>query len=193
MPDYGMLSSGLSSFHPLARNPWDLSRRPRRLVGGRGRGGGGGLRAAASRHRHRRLDPAARRLVRPRRPEAQRRPRADRPALYRPRRRADDAHRRRCGADDGDAVASPTRATIMSLPPADARLARLAARARGPAHRPAARHRLRRARRARDVRAAIERAARDFERRGADRRAARAAFTPGRCSTAWTCSGARAR
>jgi len=28
MPDYGMLSSGLSSFHPLARNPWDLSRGP---------------------------------------------------------------------------------------------------------------------------------------------------------------------
>ena len=28
MPDYGMLSSGLSSFHPLARNPWDLSRTP---------------------------------------------------------------------------------------------------------------------------------------------------------------------
>ncbi|MBU1316857.1 MAG: amidase [Alphaproteobacteria bacterium] len=27
-PDYGMLSSGLSSFHPLARNPWDLSRNP---------------------------------------------------------------------------------------------------------------------------------------------------------------------
>ena len=25
MPDYGMLSSGLSSFHPLTRNPWDLS------------------------------------------------------------------------------------------------------------------------------------------------------------------------
>ncbi len=24
MPDYGMLSSGLSSFHPLTRNPWDL-------------------------------------------------------------------------------------------------------------------------------------------------------------------------
>ncbi len=24
MPDYGMLSSGLSSFHALARNPWDL-------------------------------------------------------------------------------------------------------------------------------------------------------------------------
>ena len=28
MPDYGMLSSGLSSFHQLARNPWDLSRTP---------------------------------------------------------------------------------------------------------------------------------------------------------------------
>src|SRR5690606_36860478 len=28
MPDYGMLSSGLSSYHELARNPWDLSRTP---------------------------------------------------------------------------------------------------------------------------------------------------------------------
>ncbi len=28
MPDYGMLSSGLSSFHSLARNPWDLSKNP---------------------------------------------------------------------------------------------------------------------------------------------------------------------
>jgi aspartyl-tRNA(Asn)/glutamyl-tRNA(Gln) amidotransferase subunit A len=28
MPDYGMLSSGLSSFHALARNPWDISRNP---------------------------------------------------------------------------------------------------------------------------------------------------------------------
>ena len=28
MPDYGMLSSGLSSFHPLARNPWNLDRNP---------------------------------------------------------------------------------------------------------------------------------------------------------------------
>ena len=28
MPDYGMLSSGLSSFHALARNPWDRSRTP---------------------------------------------------------------------------------------------------------------------------------------------------------------------
>src|SRR5258705_1483250 len=28
MPDYGMLSSGLSSFPPLTRNPWDLSKNP---------------------------------------------------------------------------------------------------------------------------------------------------------------------
>ena len=28
MPDYGMLSSGLSSFHKLARNPWNLSKNP---------------------------------------------------------------------------------------------------------------------------------------------------------------------
>jgi aspartyl-tRNA(Asn)/glutamyl-tRNA(Gln) amidotransferase subunit A len=28
MPDFGMLSSGLSSFHKLARNPWDRSKTP---------------------------------------------------------------------------------------------------------------------------------------------------------------------
>jgi Asp-tRNA(Asn)/Glu-tRNA(Gln) amidotransferase A subunit family amidase len=28
MPDYGMLSSGLSSFHKLTRNPWDLTKNP---------------------------------------------------------------------------------------------------------------------------------------------------------------------
>jgi Asp-tRNA(Asn)/Glu-tRNA(Gln) amidotransferase A subunit family amidase len=36
MPDYGMLSSGLSTFHALARNPWDLSKTP----GGSSAGGG---------------------------------------------------------------------------------------------------------------------------------------------------------
>ena len=36
MPDYGMLSSGLSSFHALARNPWDLNKTP----GGSSAGGG---------------------------------------------------------------------------------------------------------------------------------------------------------
>ncbi|MET3463512.1 amidase [Variovorax atrisoli] len=41
MPDYGMLSSGLSSFHTLARNPWDL-----RLTPG-GSSAGAGAAAAA--------------------------------------------------------------------------------------------------------------------------------------------------
>ena len=36
MPDYGMLSSGLSSFHALSRNPWDLQKTP----GGSSAGGG---------------------------------------------------------------------------------------------------------------------------------------------------------
>jgi aspartyl-tRNA(Asn)/glutamyl-tRNA(Gln) amidotransferase subunit A len=41
MPDYGMLSSGLSSFHPLARNPWDLK------MGPGGSSAGAGAAAAA--------------------------------------------------------------------------------------------------------------------------------------------------
>ncbi len=41
MPDQGMLSSGLSSFHPLTRNPWDLSRGP----GGSSAGAGAGVAA----------------------------------------------------------------------------------------------------------------------------------------------------
>ncbi|HEV7979111.1 amidase family protein, partial [Amycolatopsis sp.] len=28
LPDYGMLTSGLSSFHPASRNPWDTTRTP---------------------------------------------------------------------------------------------------------------------------------------------------------------------
>lgn len=42
MPDYGMLSSGLSSFHPLARNPWDLRKTP----GGSSAGAGAAAAAA---------------------------------------------------------------------------------------------------------------------------------------------------
>jgi Asp-tRNA(Asn)/Glu-tRNA(Gln) amidotransferase A subunit family amidase len=42
MPDYGMLSSGLSSFHPLARNPWDLSKTPGGSSAGAGAAGAGG-------------------------------------------------------------------------------------------------------------------------------------------------------
>lgn len=42
MPDYGMLSSGLSSFHALARNPWDLSKNPGGSSSGAGAAGAGG-------------------------------------------------------------------------------------------------------------------------------------------------------
>jgi len=42
MPDYGMLSSGLSSFHPLTRNPWDLSQNPGGSSAGAGAAGAAG-------------------------------------------------------------------------------------------------------------------------------------------------------
>jgi aspartyl-tRNA(Asn)/glutamyl-tRNA(Gln) amidotransferase subunit A len=41
MPDYGMLSSGLSSFHGVTRNPWDLGKNP----GGSSSGAGAGVAA----------------------------------------------------------------------------------------------------------------------------------------------------
>ena len=93
MPDYGMLSSGLSSFHPLTANPWDLTgripaaARPERL---RRRLPGTG---PFNRHRYRRIHPPSRRMVRDFRPEAQQRPHPDRSALLRPRRWSDDADR----------------------------------------------------------------------------------------------------
>jgi len=42
MPDYGMLSSGLSSFHPLTRNPWDLGIEPGGSSAGAGAAGAAG-------------------------------------------------------------------------------------------------------------------------------------------------------
>jgi aspartyl-tRNA(Asn)/glutamyl-tRNA(Gln) amidotransferase subunit A len=42
MPDYGMLSSGVSSFHPLTRNPWDLSKNPGGSSSGAGAAGAAG-------------------------------------------------------------------------------------------------------------------------------------------------------
>ena len=42
MPDYGMLSSGLSSFHPLARNPWDTRMTPGGSSAGAGAAAAGG-------------------------------------------------------------------------------------------------------------------------------------------------------
>lgn len=42
MPDFGMLSSGLSSFHALARNPWDVSKTPGGSSSGAGAAGAAG-------------------------------------------------------------------------------------------------------------------------------------------------------
>lgn len=42
MPDYGMLSSGLSSFHRPARNPWDVSKNPGGSSAGAGSAGAAG-------------------------------------------------------------------------------------------------------------------------------------------------------
>ncbi|SDN67488.1 aspartyl-tRNA(Asn)/glutamyl-tRNA(Gln) amidotransferase subunit A [Allokutzneria albata] len=42
MPDYGMLSSGLSSFHATARNPWDTSKGPGGSSAGAGAAGAAG-------------------------------------------------------------------------------------------------------------------------------------------------------
>ncbi len=42
MPDYGMLSSGLSSFHALTRNPWDLTQNPGGSSAGAGAAGAAG-------------------------------------------------------------------------------------------------------------------------------------------------------
>ncbi len=42
MPDYGMLSSGLSSFHSLSRNPWDVAMTPGGSSAGAGAAGAGG-------------------------------------------------------------------------------------------------------------------------------------------------------
>ena len=42
MPDYGMLSSGLSSLHPLTRNPWDLTKNPGGSSAGAGAAGAAG-------------------------------------------------------------------------------------------------------------------------------------------------------
>ncbi len=41
-PDYGMLSSGLSSFHPLTRNPWDITKNPGGSSSGAGAAGAAG-------------------------------------------------------------------------------------------------------------------------------------------------------
>ena len=93
-PDYGMLSSGISSFHPTTRNPWDLSKNPGGSSSGAGAAGaagygplhlgtdiGGSIRLPAGWCALFGLKPLAR-------------ARAGRSVLSRPRGRTDDAHGR---------------------------------------------------------------------------------------------------
>ncbi len=94
MPDYGMLSSGRSSFHPLTRNPWNLAWNPGGSSAGAARLAaagygplhlgtdiGGSVRLPASWNGIFTLKPSLGRI-------------AGRSAVLRPRHRADDAHRR---------------------------------------------------------------------------------------------------
>ena len=114
MPDYGMLSSGLSSFHPLTRNPWDLTRIPAApppALAPRARPATARcISAPTSAVRY-----GCRPLVRPGRAEAESRARSDRSALCRPRRRpmtrtVDDAALMMC------VLSKPDRRDGMSLP-----------------------------------------------------------------------------
>ena len=106
MPDYGMLSSGLSSFHKLARNPWDLAKTPGGSSAGAGAAAaagygplhigtdiGGSLRLPAGWCGIFTLKPSLGRIP------------ID-AALHGPGRRPDDAHRRRRGLVHAGAVAA---------------------------------------------------------------------------------------
>ena len=111
MPDYGMLSSGLSSFHKLARNPWDL-----RCTPGGSSAGAGAAAAAGYGPLHIGTDiggslrlPAGWCGIFTLKPSLGRIP-ID-PALHGPRRRADDAQRGRRRAGSCRCCRCPTRAT----------------------------------------------------------------------------------
>ena len=117
MPDYGMLSSGRSSFHPLTRNPWNLAWNPGGSSAGAGAaaaagygplhlgtdiGGSVRLPATLERHLH---------------PETQPRPGAGRSAVLRPGDRPDDAQRGRFGLLLAE-LSKPDARDHMSLPAA---------------------------------------------------------------------------
>ena len=141
VPDFGMLSSGLSSFHGVTRNPWNLANN----TGGSSSGAAAGrrrLRTAAPGHRHRRLGATAGGLVRP--GGLQAKPRADphRPLLHRSLRRSDDPLHGRLPA--ADALPRAARRPRRHQPAAgSAGLERRAAVGARPEGRPATRPRLR--------------------------------------------------
>jgi len=111
-PDYGMLSSGRSSFHPLTRNPWNLAWNPGGSSAGAGAAAaagygplhlgtdiGGSVRLPATWNGIFTLKPSLGRV-------------AGRSALFRSGGGPDDAQRGRFGALAWPSWPSPMRATI---------------------------------------------------------------------------------
>ncbi len=97
-PEYGILPTSEARLFGPTRNPWDLAAHARRLLGRRRRGGRRRHGAGRPRQRRRRLDPHPRRLLRPRRAEAEPGPHlggARTGRLLAGHRRHADAHRRR--------------------------------------------------------------------------------------------------
>ena len=141
MPDYGMLSSGRSSFHPLTRNPWNLAWNP-----GGSSAGAGAAAAAGYGPLHLGTDiggsvrlPACWNGIFTLKPSLGRVP-VDPPYFGRA-----IGPMTRTVADSALLMAElskPDSRDYMSLPPADHRLERRSARAQGPQDRPASRRRL---------------------------------------------------
>ena len=100
MPDFGMLTSGVSTRHGTTRSPWNPDVEPRRLELGRRRRHRRGLRADQHRHRHRRIGAPARCVHRRGRPQAELRTRTGESAVLRPRGRPAHPDRRRRRARD---------------------------------------------------------------------------------------------
>lgn len=109
------------------------------LQRGRGCGRRGRIRPAACGNRHRRLGPPARRLDRTLRLQAEPGPDPGRPLLRRPLRRADDPHRGRRRADDGNARETGLARCHQSPPHLDRLASARRTGDRGPAHRSDAR------------------------------------------------------
>ena len=187
MPDYGMLSSGLSSFHALARNPWDLSKGP----GGSSAGAGAAV-AAGYGPLHVGTDiggslrlPAAWCGIFTLKPSLGRIP-------------IDPPYAGRCAGPMTRSVADaallmsvlarPDERDTMSLPPADIAWSRLERDVRGLQDRPAARPRRRPAGRSRDRRARCGPPP-SASPPPAPRSRRSAPTSPAPCSTAWTRSG----
>ena len=115
MPDCGLLASGVSSMHGVARNPWGPRLEHGRILFGRRSGGRGRRRASDGRDRHRGLGAPARRSLRPGLSEADARPRAASAARHDADGRPDGTQRRGyCPIADGAHAAGRARHLELS-------------------------------------------------------------------------------